>query len=124
MHEMSVAIELHRACRAEMEARGGGRLESVAVAVGELSAVEPDLLRFAWDAITSGEADAGAALEIEWRAARQRCEACGPLEERQPGTWLRLCPHCEAPLLVEGGRDLDILTIGYEPATSTEEAST
>ncbi len=46
MHELSVATELYRACRTELEARGGGRLSEARIAVGELSAVEPELLRF------------------------------------------------------------------------------
>jgi hydrogenase nickel incorporation protein HypA/HybF len=121
VHELSVAMELYRACRREVDGRGGGRLAIVRIAVGELSAVEPDLLRFAWDAVTGDGPDAGAGLEIDWRAATQRCATCGVVETRQPGSWLRLCPACGLPLVVEGGRDLDILTLEYDAATQSQE---
>ncbi|MHC4948648.1 MAG: hydrogenase maturation protease [Planctomycetota bacterium] len=124
MHELSIATELYRACRAEIEGRGGGRLEVVRIAVGELSAVEPDLLRSAWPAVTHGGPDAEATLEIDWHPARQTCPTCGPVAERQAGTWLRLCPACERPLIVEGGRELDIVRIEFEPAVPAEEVCT
>src|SRR5512146_1105004 len=98
MHELSLATEVHRACRARIDERGGGRLERVRLAVGELSAVEPELLEFAWQAVVEGGADAGAALEVEWRPARQVCDGCGVVPERAAGDWLRFCPRCERPL--------------------------
>jgi hydrogenase nickel incorporation protein HypA/HybF len=122
VHELSVATELYAACRDEIALRGGGVLASVTVDVGELSAVEPDLLRFAWEAVVAETADGGAALEVCWCSARQTCPACGPVAERQPGTWLRLCPHCEAPLLVEGGRELDIVRLEFDSESVTEES--
>jgi len=113
MHELGVASEVLRVCRASAGS-GCARLERVTLAVGELSAVEPDLLRFAWEAATAGSPDAGAVLEIEWRPARQVCEACGDIAERATGSWLRLCPRCERPLRVEGGQELDVLHLSYE----------
>ncbi len=115
MHEMSLATAIHASCRSAVTSRGGGRLDSVRIAVGELSAVEPDLLRFAWDAVIAGTADSGAALEVEWRAARQVCPRCGVVHERAAGGWLRLCPRCEGPLRVEGGDELDVLELRYTP---------
>lgn len=112
---MGVALEIHRACRARMEAHGPTRLDRVRVAIGELSAVEPDILRYAWEAVVSDGPDSGAELEIEWRPARQVCDDCGEIEERVEGTWLRLCPHCELPLRVEGGRELDLLQFAFTP---------
>jgi hydrogenase nickel insertion protein HypA len=121
MHELSIATELYAACRREVEGRGGGRIEAVTVAVGELSAVEPALLGFAWEALTGDGADRGARLSIDWRPARQQCPACGPVAERQPGSWLRLCPACSLPLVIEGGRELDIISIEYQAAKTAEE---
>jgi hydrogenase nickel incorporation protein HypA/HybF len=116
MHELSLVTEVYRAARRTIDARGGGRLQRVDLAVGELAAVEPDLLRFAWQAVTEGGPDQGATIEVEWRPARQVCEGCGDIPERATGSWLRLCPRCERPLRVEGGDDLDILRLAYDPA--------
>ncbi len=121
MHELSVATELYRACRTEVQARGGGRLTEVSVAVGELSAVEPELLRFAWQAVIAETRDAEANLQVEWRPTRQRCAECGEIGERQAGSWLRLCPICEGPLQIEGGRELDIQRFTYDVEEDIEE---
>ncbi|MEZ5965524.1 MAG: hydrogenase maturation nickel metallochaperone HypA [Planctomycetota bacterium] len=109
MHELSIAQELLRLCQARLEA--GQRLQYVRIAVGELASVEPDLLRFAWQAVTAGTPHATAVLDVAWCPARQRCDACGEIAERQPGSWLRLCPQCGQALRVEGGDQLDLLTL-------------
>ena len=111
MHELGIATSIYRTCLDVLAARG--RLEQVRVAVGELSAVEPDLLLFAWEAVTKAGPDEGAVLEIDWCPARQVCSRCGVVEDRAPGTWLRLCPNCEQPLRVEGGDELNVVELSF-----------
>ena len=41
---MGIAIEVYRTCREAVREHGGGRLRTVRLAVGELSAVERDVL--------------------------------------------------------------------------------
>ena len=113
MHEFSLVTEIYRACRATIEQHGAGRLEEARLAVGELSAVEPDLLTFAWEAVTHGTPDEGSRLVVEWRPVKQLCGRCGEVAERAQGSWLRLCPRCEGPLTLEGGQELDILDITF-----------
>ncbi|HVN76421.1 MAG TPA: hydrogenase maturation nickel metallochaperone HypA [Thermoanaerobaculaceae bacterium] len=115
MHELSIAEEIYRVSRAAVAEHGSGRLERVTVAVGELSAVEPDLLVFAWEALTQGGPDAGSTLDVEWHRARQFCAACGSEKPRSDGGWLRLCPDCGAPLSVTGGTELDVMRVTFEP---------
>jgi hydrogenase nickel incorporation protein HypA/HybF len=114
MHEMGIAAEVYRIARETADGRGGGALESVAVLVGELSAVEPELLTFAWEAIVGGGPDEGARLVIECRRARQLCPQCGEIAERAPGSWLRLCPRCNGTLSLEGGDELDVRSVVFE----------
>ena len=121
MHELGVATEILRAACAELDSRGGGRLTSVRVAVGELSAVEPQLLAYAWQAVTAGGEHEGARLLVDWVRVEQTCPACGDVAERQPGTWLRLCPTCDLPLRVEGGRELDLVELFFDPLPIPEE---
>lgn len=116
---MSIAVEIHRSCRQAMEEHGGLCIERVLLAVGELSAVEPDLLRFAWEAVVADGPDQGAILDVEWRQATQFCPACNRHQERSEGSWLRLCSTCEQPLRVEGGHELDILELTF----ATDEES-
>ena len=115
MHEMSIAAEIQRIGRATVERQGDGRLESVRVAVGELTAIEPQLLVYAWEALTRGSPDDGSRLEVEWRPALQFCVSCGEKKTRGTGSWLRLCPDCGMPLKVEGGSDLDVLEVSFTP---------
>jgi hydrogenase nickel incorporation protein HypA/HybF len=117
MHEMGIAAEVYRIARQAAAGADGGALESVTVVVGELSAVEPDLLRFAWEALLDGTGDATARLDVEWRRARQVCARCGEVEERAPGSWLRLCPRCQTPLSVSGGDELEVRTVAFAELT-------
>src|SRR5512141_1487787 len=121
VHEMGLAVEIHRIARDAAEAHGGGRLESVTVVVGDLAAVEPDLLEFAWSAAVHGGLDEGARLIVEWRPAHQLCARCGDVPERAAGTWLRLCPQCQAPLAVTGGDELEVRSVSFSSETSPSE---
>lgn len=113
MHELSIAHEIYATCRAAVEGNGGGRIEAARVAVGELTAIEPELLRFAWEAVVAGGADAGARLDIDWHPARQHCPACDADKPRVPGSWLRLCPDCGGVLAIDGGDELDVLQVTF-----------
>lgn len=117
MHELSIAQELLRLCQQRLPA--GQCLGTVRIDVGELAAVEPELLQFAWQAVTAGTPHAAAALAIRWHPARQHCGACGEVAERQPGSWLRLCPRCQLPLQVVGGDELDLVEVVPVAAAAT-----
>ena len=124
MHETGLVAEIHRIARAVADEHGGGPLESVTVAVGDLAAVEPPLLEFAWRAAVDGGKDDGAVLLVEWERARQDCPNCGEVPERAPGSWLRLCPRCGEPLRVTGGDALDVLRVVFtEVATENVEGA-
>lgn len=125
MHEMGLALEILKATRKAAEVRPVGQLEDVQVMVGELSSVEPDLLVYAWEAATKGCPEEGSTLTVLWQPARQICAACGEVEERAAGTWLRLCPRCDLPLQVTGGDDLAVRTCRFHPpGAPSQEGST
>lgn len=117
---MSIAIEVYRTCREAVREHGGGRLQTVRLAVGELSAVEPDLLEFAWQAVVADGPDVDARLEIDFRPADQYCPSCDAKADRSEGSWLRLCPGCGMPLEVTGGDELDVLEIGFSDGQEDE----
>jgi Zn finger protein HypA/HybF involved in hydrogenase expression len=122
VHELSVAEAIERAALAARPA-GAGRLVRARVVVGELASLEPELLLAAWRTLAAAGAEPGATLEIEWRPARQTCAACGEVEERRPGTWLRTCPFCRGPLALEGGGELDLVQLEFEAAGEAVEES-
>lgn len=111
MHELSIATELLALCEERLERRGGRALALVRIAVGELSSVDPKLLRYAWEGLVAGGPHEHARIEIDWHPAVQHCALCGAVNERQPGSWMRLCPSCGLPLRIEGGDELDLLGI-------------
>ena len=65
--------------------------------------------------------DEGAQLEVRWCPTRQVCRACGEVAERQPGTWMRLCPRCSLPLDLEGGRELDLVRVSFQAEPTVKE---
>jgi hydrogenase nickel incorporation protein HypA/HybF len=105
---MGIAIEVHRQSREAVREHGAGRIDRVLLAVGELSAVEPDLMAYAWEAVVAGGPDEGSVLEVRWCPAEQHCATCGEAKTRSEGSWLRICPDCGMPLTVTGGDELDI----------------
>ena len=119
VHEMGIALEVYRTCRETVEAHGGGRLKQARLAVGELSAVEPELLVYAWEAVVEEGPDVGAVLIIEWHPADQRCAACGEAKVRATGSWMRICPDCGMPLEVSGGSELDVIDLSFEAIEET-----
>ncbi|MCK5378961.1 MAG: hydrogenase maturation nickel metallochaperone HypA, partial [Acidobacteria bacterium] len=102
-----------RQCREAVADYGPGRLDTVHLAIGELSAVEPELMSYAWEAVTVDTPDAESSLKVRWCPAIQRCSTCGVIEGRVEGSWLRLCPNCSMALEVTGGDELDIESIQF-----------
>jgi hydrogenase nickel incorporation protein HypA/HybF len=113
MHELSIAQAIHKMGRAAVAGKGSGHLESVRVAVGELTAVEPDLLVHAWEATTRDGPDDGARLLVDWHPARQFCLSCGEAKGRGVGRWLPCCPDCGMPMRTDGGGELDLLEVTF-----------
>lgn len=91
------------------------------MSVGELRAVDPELLKFAWEGVTCDGPDAGSVLDIEWHTARQLCEQCGGEKRGEMLGWLSLCPDCGCPLKVEGGMELDVLQVSFLTADEVKE---
>lgn len=122
MHEVSIAAGLLEA--ADRLLPPGARLEEIYVAVGELSAVEPDLLMYAWEGLRADTPHAEAELHVEWRQARQYCPACQCEFPRPEHGWLDACPRCDSPLEIRGGYELDLLRLVYtEPRDASAEAN-
>lgn len=107
MHEISLCESIRDLL--EDQAREGGfvRVNKVWLEVGALSCVEPEALRFGFDAVMRGSVAEGAALDIATPAAEARCPACGrttQVEQRY-----EICPFCGAPWLeITRGAELKI----------------
>ncbi|MDI3299701.1 MAG: hydrogenase maturation nickel metallochaperone HypA [Bacillota bacterium] len=96
MHEFGIMESVVEVVREEAARAGLRRVERVAMVVGERTAVLPEALELAWEALRDGEPFApGARLEVEWRQAEAACPACG-LRYHPEGGFLLVCPGCGA----------------------------
>ncbi len=97
---------------------GATRVHTVWLEIGALAHVEPDALRFCFDAVTRGSLAEGAVLEIATTPGAAWCMPCGARVEIA-----RLgdpCPSCGShQLQVVAGEEMRVREIGI---TSTEAA--
>jgi hydrogenase nickel incorporation protein HypA/HybF len=92
MHEMSLVESMIELIESESRTRGFARVRTVRLAVGALGHVEPEAMRFCFDAVTRGTIAEGARLEIRTVPGEAWCLDCGKrvaIAERYGA-----CPEC------------------------------
>ncbi len=94
MHEYSLVEALVRRVEEEAARRGATAIHAVRVSLGELSGVDPELFRTAWETFRAGTGCERAELALSPVAASWCCTACGAAIPR--GAVLR-CAACGAP---------------------------
>lgn len=87
-----------------------GPVIGLELAIGRLSGVHVDSLRFAFELLSPGTIAAGAELRIAQPRPRVLCQACGVQSEIDQ---IELeCPVCGSPLIsIEGGTELLLQSI-------------
>ena len=110
MHEMALAEGMLEIVEATAREHRATRVASVCLELGALSHVEPDALRFCFDAVTRGGVAAGARLDIVTRDGEAWCMPCG---SRVPvGALGDACPQCGSyQLEVVDGTDMRLREI-------------
>ena len=93
MHEMGIATSVLDAAQREAERHPGSKVMKVGVRVGEWSGVDPDSLRFCFEALVVG-CDSTPTLDIEFRPRQNRCPSCGNVFALKE--YLNDCPNCGA----------------------------
>ena len=93
MHELGIAQSVLEAVQAEA-AKRNSKPTKVGLRIGELSAIDPDALRFSFEALTTGTDLQGLKLEIELCPRRHRCLDCGT--EFEVKDFVFECPRCGA----------------------------
>ncbi len=92
MHEMALAEGVLQLVEETAMREKAQRVKLVVLEIGCLSSVEPEAMRFCFEAVTSGGIAQGAALEIVVVPGEGWCMACGetvPMEEPYAA-----CPRC------------------------------
>ena len=92
MHEMSMAYSVLAAVRTEAARYPACHPRKVGLRVGELTALDPEALRFCFEALTRETELESLGLEIEICLRRHRCRVCGT--EFQVKDYDFACPQC------------------------------
>ncbi|MDP1658852.1 MAG: hydrogenase maturation nickel metallochaperone HypA [Methylotenera sp.] len=97
MHEMSLAENVLQIIEESARTQHFQQVYIVVLEVGKLSAVEPDAMRFCFDAVMRGTLAEGAQLQIIETPGLGICLVCGAEVKMQEQ--YGLCPHCASPRL-------------------------
>ena len=121
MHELSVASAVVEKVLEFVSAHSVKKVLAVRLAIGELSHIEADQLRFCYAAITEQTPIQDSVLEIETVEAVVQCERCryrgrpkywddalsvGPIPTME-------CPNCGAAVEIAEGNDCAIKSIRF-----------
>lgn len=113
MHEMSLAESVLQIIEDAARTQDFRRVRTVVLEIGALAAVEPDAMRFCFDAVTHGSIAEGARLEILDKPGEGWCAECNKtvlLCDR-----FGLCPECGgAHVEITGGNEMRIKDLEVE----------
>jgi len=119
MHEIGIATEIISIVEKEASQRGLDGIKEIKLKIGSLAGIDPEALKFGFEAATADTRLANARLNIQWLPARGKCRVCG--REFEIDDLVFLCPHCEsADVELIQGEELDIVHI---IATQSREES-
>ncbi|MBD3184365.1 hydrogenase maturation nickel metallochaperone HypA [Candidatus Poribacteria bacterium] len=108
MHEVSLADNIIKIIKAEMEKHGIEKVQSITLQAGEMHHVEPEALRFGFKILSQDTPLEGAELIINKVPTKAKCKACGHIF--QVNDWMDNCPECEGvEIEIVSGRELEIL---------------
>lgn len=93
MHELSLLESVREIVEQEAERQHFSRVKCITLAIGELSCIEADALRFAFDVVMKDSLAADAELMIERVEAIGRCQHCGAETSMQ--ALQDVCAVCE-----------------------------
>lgn len=107
MHEMSLAEGVLQLIEDAAREQSFVRVAAVWLEIGQLAGVEPEAMRFCFDAVTRGSIAEGARLEIVATPGEGWCMQCSetvPLAERYGA-----CPKCgRHQVQVTGGTEMRV----------------
>jgi hydrogenase nickel incorporation protein HypA/HybF len=102
MHEFSMVNEILRIAEEKALAAGMTRITTIEVEVGELTALVPELMEFAFDQLKEGRLLKDAKLSIKVIPLLVRCRQCSA-EFHPPDSLVAICPACAC-------REVDVLS--------------
>ncbi len=114
MHELGIAQSALERVLEEAQKAGATRVLRVVLRVGRLSGVDPESLRFAFEAVRVNTPAADAVLHIDDAPAVAHCTPCDADFTPTSGPPFA-CPRCQAwSGTIVHGRELDLLRVEME----------
>ena len=108
MHELGIMESAFKLALGELDKHRAKMVCRMTLRIGELAAVDPVALRFAFDAIKPGTAFENAELVIEHVAGRAICDKCNE-EFATKSMGILKCPSCgEYTGRITAGREIDL----------------
>jgi hydrogenase nickel incorporation protein HypA/HybF len=113
MHEMSLAEGVLRIAEETARAQGFARVKAVRLEIGALAQVEPEAMRFCFDAVTRDSIAQGARLEIVCAPGTAWCAKCSDSVPVQ--ALFDDCPRCgSTQLQLTGGQEMRVKELEVE----------
>jgi hydrogenase nickel incorporation protein HypA/HybF len=113
MHEMALAESVLELAEAAARRENARQIKLVVLEIGQLAAVEPEALRFCFEAVTRDSLAQGAVLEIISLPGTGWCAACAasvPIAALHD-----VCPRCGGyDVQATGGMAMRVREIGIE----------
>lgn len=107
MHEMAIAQGIMDIVLSAAEQHQAKKVNHIKVLVGEMTEVEPDSLRFCFEALSEGTIACNAELGIEIVPLVGRCRDCS--NEFTVKRFRFVCPECQsAGVEIISGRELRV----------------
>jgi hydrogenase nickel incorporation protein HypA/HybF len=115
MHEVGIMESTLAAVRREALARNAAHVDRIVLRIGVLSGVEPEALRFAFEACSPGTLAEGAEFDIVSVPALAHCPTCD--RDFAPGAgFICCCPTCgNYSGDLRAGRELELSSIEFTP---------
>lgn len=109
MHELSLMASVMDIAQEELTRHGARRLTLLRIRHGVLDQVQPDAMRMAFEAMTTGTPHEGAKLELVEEPLRLSCCMCGhQFSPENRNALYEPCPACgeSVPFTVVGGEGI------------------
>lgn len=113
MHEVGIMESALAVISREARSNHATKVTRVVLRIGAISGVEPDALRFAFEAISPGTLIENARLEIRRVPARAHCRDCAQDFTIESG-FIFQCPRCRAfSGDVRSGREIELARLVF-----------
>ena len=113
MHELSIAASIVETVSQEIKWQNLQRVQTIVLRIGALSGVDPEALRFGFEAITTDTPFAKTRLDIEYVPVQGKCRACG--RRFTVEDFIFACPICQSvEIEITAGEELDIAYLEIE----------